>query len=112
MAHDLNGSSSGGGNLTRQQALAIVRDSDSGQVDISITRFLEGEIDDIWRRIQAQPNTYVMSEDEFAVFNYFRARFRRGADDSIAASAVKRFWDHYKLTHPTIDGHFDPDHSS
>lgn len=43
----------------------------------------------IWRRIQAEPVTYLMDRDEFAIFDYYQNRSR---DSPVARRAVERFW--------------------
>lgn len=75
-----------------RRALERARNSEDGQLDTQTTAVLEGAINELWRNIQAQPDTYVLDADEFALFNYFRDRFR---DSPIAQRAVARFWDNY-----------------
>ncbi|KAF2490871.1 hypothetical protein BU16DRAFT_469797 [Lophium mytilinum] len=89
----------GYGYLTVQRALDIARNSEGG-VDPVISSFLEKAILDLWARLHAQPNTYILSKDEFALFNYFRARFQ---SSDIAQRAVKRFWDHYEGDPNSVD---------
>ena len=57
------------------QALEIARDSPEGAQDPAVARILETALADIWGKIQGQPTSYVMTRDEFAVFNYFQERF-------------------------------------
>ncbi|KAF2204741.1 hypothetical protein GQ43DRAFT_121204 [Delitschia confertaspora ATCC 74209] len=80
-----------GSALTLQRALDIARNSEGG-VDPAITAFLERKLGEVWAKLQAQPNTYVFTKDEFALFNYYRARF---GSSEIARSATQRFWDNY-----------------
>jgi len=89
----------GYGYLTVQRALDIARNSEGG-VDPVISNYLEKSILEVWARLHAQPNTYILSKDEFALFNYFRARF---ASSDIAQRAVKRFWDHYEGDPNAVD---------
>lgn len=70
------------------QALEIARDSPS--VDPATSGVLEAALAQTWARIQAQPDAYVMSRDEFAVFNFFQHRF---VGDARAAAARARYWD-------------------
>ena len=77
--------------LTLQRALDIARNSEGG-VDPAIAAFLESQIGELWARLQAQPNSYVFTKDEFALFNYYRSRF---GSSEIARSATQRFWDNY-----------------
>lgn len=72
------------------QALEIARESPDGASDPTISRILEGALSQIWQKVQAAPASYVMSRDEFAVFNFFQYRF---TGDKIAMSARKRYWD-------------------
>jgi hypothetical protein len=76
------------------QALEIARDSPEGARDPTIINILETALTDIWRKIEAHPTSYVMTRDEFAVFNYFQERF---AGQELAIAARKRYWDHLEL---------------
>ena len=79
--------------LTVANALEIAKENQNGQLPPAVTQVLERNIGDIWRRIQAQPSTYVMKKEEFAVFTYYRGRYDNNA---VAQQAVARFWNHYK----------------
>lgn len=72
------------------QALEIARESPDGCSDPTISKILEAALSQIWSKVQAQPDSYVMTRDEFAVFNFFQHRF---AGDKTAVGARKRFWD-------------------
>jgi hypothetical protein len=76
------------------QALEIARDSPEGARDPTVINILETALTDIWRKIEAHPTSYVMTRDEFAVFNYFQGRF---AGQELAVAARKRYWDHLEL---------------
>ena len=76
-------------NTTVLEALEIARDSPEGAQDPGIIAILEEALSEIWDRIQAEPTTYVMTRDEFAVFNYFQSRFE---GDEVAAEARRRYW--------------------
>ncbi|TKA75512.1 hypothetical protein B0A49_05425 [Cryomyces minteri] len=80
------------GPLTIQRALDMARNTE-GDLDPTVSAYLEEILGDIWDRIQAQPDTYILSKEEFAVFNYYRQRFD-GSD--IAQRAVARFWANYQ----------------
>ncbi|KAJ5808923.1 hypothetical protein N7474_010192 [Penicillium riverlandense] len=89
-------------NQTRiRQALERARNSEDGPVDPQTAAVLESAINELWRRIQAQPDSYVLTRDEFALFNYFLDRFR---GQPVAQRAVARFWDNYQRTTPEADG--------
>ncbi|KAF6797634.1 hypothetical protein CMUS01_15767 [Colletotrichum musicola] len=72
------------------QALEIARESPDGASDPTVSSILESAISQIWSKVAAQPETYVLSRDEFAVFNYFQHRF---IGNKIAMAARKRYWD-------------------
>lgn len=79
--------------MTVANALAIAKENQNGQIPVAVTHVLERSIGDIWRRIQAQPSTYVMTKDEYAVFLYYRTRYDNNA---MAQQAIARFWNHFK----------------
>ena len=78
----------GVGSLTYQRAIDIARNTE-GELDPNVKTYLEGALDDIWSRINAQPDFYVLSKDEFAVFNFYIRRFEGSL---VAQTAVARFW--------------------
>ncbi|BDD55013.1 hypothetical protein MAP00_000570 [Monascus purpureus] len=83
-----------------RQALERARTSDDGHVDPQTNAILESAIRDLWRRIQRQPDSYVLSRDEFALFNYFRERFR---GSPVAQRAVERFWNSHRGDSTNMD---------
>lgn len=84
-----------------RQALERARNCEDGQVDSQTSDILEAAIGELWRNIQAQPDTYVLDRDEFALFNFFRDRFR---GSPVAQRAVERFWNNYRGTCSDTDG--------
>lgn len=72
------------------QALEIARESPDGSSDPTISKILEAALAHIWAKVLAHPDSYVMSRDEFAVFNFFQHRF---TGDKTAVKARKRYWD-------------------
>ncbi|KAF5657044.1 hypothetical protein FCIRC_13406 [Fusarium circinatum] len=72
------------------QALEIARESPDGSSDPTISTILEAALKRIWKKVEMQPNSYVMTRDEFAVFNFFQERF---IDSDAAVKARKRYWD-------------------
>ncbi|KAL5322692.1 hypothetical protein ACEPPN_010667 [Leptodophora sp. 'Broadleaf-Isolate-01'] len=76
------------------QALENIRDSPDGSQNPDSVRILETEVTNIWRKIEAQPTSYVMTGEEFLVFSYFQGRF---AGHQHAAAARRRYWDHLEL---------------
>jgi len=76
--------------VTLRQALQIAQNSQTDQVDPRILEILEQALARIWSNIQAQPNTYLMTELEFAIFNRYRARPE--LQNETARKAVSRYW--------------------
>ncbi|KAI5927168.1 hypothetical protein F4810DRAFT_652670 [Camillea tinctor] len=74
------------------QALEIARESPDGARDPIISKILDTYLSQVWDRVLAQPDTYVMSQLEFAVFNFFQHRF---AGNKIAITARGRYWDNF-----------------
>ncbi|RYP73468.1 hypothetical protein DL770_007761 [Monosporascus sp. CRB-9-2] len=71
-------------------ALEVARDSPEGSQDPKVCNILDTALAQIWAKLQAQPDTYVMTRDEFAVFNFFQHRF---IGNELAVAARKRYWD-------------------
>lgn len=78
------------GVLNYQRAIDIARNSE-GELDPSVSNYLEGALSDIWSRVTASPDDYIMTKDEFAVFNFYRSRFD---ENVVAEQAVARYWTH------------------
>lgn len=72
------------------EALEVARDSPDGARDPVVSGILESALTQLWDRITAQPESYVMSTDEFAVFNFYQHRF---VGNKLAFAARMRFWD-------------------
>ncbi|KAK0719571.1 hypothetical protein B0H67DRAFT_156464 [Lasiosphaeris hirsuta] len=72
------------------QALDIARDSFEGAQEPRVCEILEKAIARIWAKVLAGPDTYVMTRNEFAVFNYFQARFK---GNQLAVAARGRYWE-------------------
>ena len=77
------------------RALDIAKESQNGQLPPAVNAILERKMTDIWQKINSQPTTYVMSQEEFAVFSYYRGRY---SDNRVASAAVSRFWSNYRGT--------------
>ncbi|KAJ5587936.1 uncharacterized protein N7459_003701 [Penicillium hispanicum] len=75
-----------------RQALERARNCEDATVDPQTAAILETAITELWNRIQAEPDNYILSRDEFALFNYFLERYRGSA---VAQRAVARFWNNY-----------------
>lgn len=72
------------------QALEIARESPDGARDPVISGILEDALSKIWANVQAEPDSYVMKNEEFAVFNFFQHRF---SGNKLATAARARYWD-------------------
>ncbi|KAI5360254.1 hypothetical protein Slin15195_G121150 [Septoria linicola] len=88
MGANTNVNIDGIGVLNYQRAIDIARNSE-GELDPTVSAYLEGALTDIWSRVSIQPDDYVMTKDEFAVFNYYRRRFD---ENTVAENAVARYW--------------------
>lgn len=78
------------GVLNYQRAIDIARNTE-GDLDPTVSAYLETALSDIWSRINMEPEVYIMTKDEFAVFNFYRGRFEQ---DEVAEAAVARYWAH------------------
>lgn len=79
--------------MTLAKALEIIQNNEAGQHPAAVNTVLERAAGEIWHRILAQPTTYVMTKDEFTIFNRYRARF---SDHHLAEQAVARFWNNFR----------------
>ncbi|KAI3392424.1 hypothetical protein diail_5703 [Diaporthe ilicicola] len=82
---------------TVAEALKIARYSPDGARDPVVCGILESALAQLWDRVTAQPESYVMSTAEFAVLNFYQHRF---VGNKLAVAARRRFWDN---THHTIE---------
>lgn len=78
----------GVGTLTYQRAIDIARNTE-GELNPTVNAYLEGAISHIWTLINEHSASYVLSKDEFAVFNYYIRRFE---GSPVAQQAVDRYW--------------------
>ncbi|KAF2692278.1 peptide-N4-(N-acetyl-beta-glucosaminyl)asparagine amidase A [Lentithecium fluviatile CBS 122367] len=90
----------GYGHLSLAQAVNLAQNSEGG-VDQRLAQHLEKKLGEVYARLQAQPNSYILPPDEFALINYYRSRF---GDSEIIKSATKRFWDNHRRVFSTIFG--------
>lgn len=87
-ANNTTASADGVGALNYQRAIDIARNTE-GELDPSVSQYLEQAVSNIWGRIQQQPDSYILTRDEFAVFNYYIRRFTGRPE---AEQAVARYW--------------------
>ncbi|CAN8106018.1 unnamed protein product [Discula destructiva] len=74
---------------TVAEALEIARDSADGARDPIVSGILESALSQAWDRVMRDPEGYVMTMGEFAVFNFYQHRF---AGNKTAMAARARFW--------------------
>jgi hypothetical protein len=79
-------------NIPLAQAVHIAQNSVGG-VDRRLAAFLEKKLDEVWRRLRAKPDSYIFSQDEFALFNYYQSWFTK---QDILRNAIKRYWDNHR----------------
>lgn len=80
------------GQLTIPEAINIIEQHQPGDIiHLAVTRFLGQKLDQIWNRVRAQPATYMLTKEEFAVFDYHRDIF---GENEIVQQALQRFWEH------------------
>lgn len=84
-----------------RRALELARSSADGQIEPRVNTVLENAIRDLWRTIQSHPDTYVLTRDEFALFNYYRERYR---NSSVARRVVERYWNSPQASRAEVDG--------
>ena len=79
--------------LTYQRAIDIAR-STEGELDPAVKQYLDDALASIWSRIEQEPDSYVLTEDEFAVFNFFAHTFDNypEEDKRLAEQAIARYW--------------------
>ncbi|KAK2735967.1 hypothetical protein FQN57_001040 [Myotisia sp. PD_48] len=87
---------------TVQRALETARNSEGDEIDTTVSAILEAAINELWRKIGLQPNSYILTRQEFSLFNYFRDRFRNSL---VAQQAVERFWNNFRGEPSDIDGY-------
>jgi hypothetical protein len=92
MGGNTTDSINGHGQLSIKNALEIARNSD-GPLDPALSNYLENELRVLWGRLNSQPDTYVFSNDEFSLYNYFRQRLN---NTEVGQRAVARFWAQYR----------------
>jgi len=83
------------------QVLELVRNGESGQAPANATGTLETAIGELWSRIQADPDGFIMCKYEMQLFTFFQNRF---VEDETAKKAVDRFWQNYRGDTSGLDG--------
>lgn len=76
---------------TLRQYLAMYQNNPEGtRLSREVVETLQREVDRIWRRMQADSDTYTPSNIEFAVFNALAGQARK--NDQKAQKAIQRHW--------------------
>ncbi|KAK3370316.1 hypothetical protein B0H63DRAFT_528041 [Podospora didyma] len=75
------------------QALDMARDDEEAECNAKINAILNTALGQIWAKVEAHPDSYMMTRDEFAVFNFFQSRF---VGNPVAIAARRRFWDNFR----------------
>jgi hypothetical protein len=84
-----------GGNIEYPAAYGQLSLGQAVHIDQRLAQFLEKRLAEVWAKLNAQPTSYILLTDEFALINYYRPRF---GDSVIVRDATKRFWDNHKGT--------------
>ncbi|KAI0207033.1 hypothetical protein F4808DRAFT_406279 [Astrocystis sublimbata] len=71
------------------RALEVARDDPEAACQGPIHDILESALTAIWDKVLADENGYVMTRDEFAIFNFYQDRFR---NNPLAVGARERYW--------------------
>ena len=79
------------------QALKQVREGETEKAKTGVELVIEQAMNQLWERIKAQENTYIMDCDEFALFNYHRSRYASGRSNDIAKDATTRYWNNHSV---------------
>lgn len=93
-----------------QQLLQIARDAESpSDISEEHSRILCEAVDFFWQcSVLRAPETYVPTDREFALFNYFRSP--KYKDNAVAQRLVARYWDSKSdMTEEVGNGHGDID---
>ncbi|KAI1372885.1 hypothetical protein F4677DRAFT_431065 [Hypoxylon crocopeplum] len=74
------------------QALDAARETPDGFREPVVRHLLEVALTQIWKRIEAQPKSYIMSRNEFAVFNFFQFLDLTPRQAIMAMTARANYW--------------------
>lgn len=74
---------------TVQRAIIIAQNDTTDNLDQQTKEILALALRAIWRRIQAQPDTYLLTALEARVFNYHQSLFR---GNELARRTWARYW--------------------
>ncbi|KAI9756388.1 MAG: hypothetical protein M1815_003649 [Lichina confinis] len=84
---------------TLQRALEIARSNEYSTLETNVRDHLENALAEIWQRIRADPDGYLLTREEFAVFNFYQLSWE---GDDLGRAACHRYWDSFGQ--PPADG--------
>lgn len=74
------------------QSLEAARDNPEGLHEHKVKLVLESALGEIWKKIEANPNEYIMTRTELAVFNFFQYKTLPTAQARMARVARANYW--------------------
>jgi len=83
---------------TIQRAIITAQNATNDNLDQQTRDILALAVRALWSRIQAQPDSYLLTNLEARVFNYHQSLFR---GNDLARRTLARYWEN---THGSIDG--------
>jgi hypothetical protein len=83
---------------TIQRAIITAQNATNDNLDQQTKDILALALRALWHRIQAQPDSYLLTNLEARVFNYHQSLFR---GNDLARRTLARYWAN---THGSIDG--------
>ncbi|KAK3639634.1 hypothetical protein LTR22_017367 [Elasticomyces elasticus] len=78
----------GVGALDYRRALRIARNTE-GDLEPDVREYLERALNDIRGHLQQEPDSYILTKDEFAILNFYVHRFVRHPE---VEAAISRYW--------------------
>ncbi|KAI2620285.1 hypothetical protein GGS26DRAFT_594903 [Hypomontagnella submonticulosa] len=85
-----------GKNYSVQEALELARESQDGIEDPFVVTVLEATLHRVWSKILEEPDGYVMTRTEFAVFNFMQREDPDKRRATLAAKARANYWNNTK----------------
>ncbi|KAI9794790.1 MAG: hypothetical protein M1816_002918 [Peltula sp. TS41687] len=77
-----------------RRALGIAQNTEYDMLDPAVRDLLVRTNARIWERIHVEPESYVLSTDEFPVFNFYHQAWNDwNGHREIGQAAVRRYWD-------------------
>ncbi|OTB01451.1 hypothetical protein M426DRAFT_14476 [Hypoxylon sp. CI-4A] len=83
------------------RALETARESPRSLDNPQIRSILMSEVESIWFKLSSTGGNYVMTRNEFSIFNFFRHLYCMPEQKEIARIATSIYWCHARPTSPT-----------